>query len=125
MPHLTVGNLHLSDGVDCLGTTVELFAISEVLFFNESHGKKSSIGVKVEKVVVPWKDIWDTKWTMLRARVTGFVAGVLAGAGAPMGNFPAYMSEKSITGKMLDLEQVFQEVMWLQKQEIMHLLAER
>lgn len=99
LPRLTGGNLHLSDGVDFLVAIVGLFAISEVFFFIESHGKKSSIGVKVEKVVVPWKDIWSTKWTMLRASVIGFIAGVLPGAGASLGSFLAYMSEKSIAGK--------------------------
>ncbi len=99
LPRLTGGNLHLSDGVDFLVSIVGLFAISEVFFFIESHGNKSSIGVKVEKVLVPWKDIWNTKWTMLRASVIGFIAGVLPGAGASLGSFLAYMSEKSIAGK--------------------------
>ncbi len=99
MPRLTGGNMHLADGIDFLVAIVGLFAIAEVFFFIEGHGRNSSIGVKLEKVVVPWRDIWLVKWTMLRASLVGFVAGILPGAGASLGSFLAYMSEKSIAGK--------------------------
>ncbi len=99
MPRLTFGNLHLMDGVDFLVAIVGLFAIAEVFFFIESHGKGSSIGVKLDKVTVPWRTIWSTKWTMLRASGIGFIAGILPGAGASLGSFLAYTSEKAIAGK--------------------------
>lgn len=98
LPRLTGGNLHLYDGVDFLVAIVGLFAIAEVFFFIESHGLGSSIGVKLEKVRIPWREIMLTKWTMLRASVVGFIAGILPGAGASLGSFLAYMSEKSIAG---------------------------
>ena len=98
MPRLTGGNLHLYDGVDFLVAIVGLFAVAEVFFFIESHGKDSSLGVKLEKVAIPWKDIVDTRWTMLRSSGIGFVAGILPGAGASLGSFLAYMSEKSLAG---------------------------
>lgn len=99
LPRMTGGNLHLYDGIDFLVAIVGLFAIAEVFFFIEGHGKGSSIGVKLAKVTVPWKDIWDTKWTMLRSSLVGFIAGILPGAGASLGSFMAYMSEKSIAGE--------------------------
>ena len=99
IPRLTGGSLHLMDGIDFLVAIVGLFAIAEVFFFIENHGKGSSIGVKLEKVTIPWKDIMDTKWTMLRASAVGFIAGILPGAGASLGSFLAYMTEKSIAGK--------------------------
>ena len=98
LPRLTGGNLHLFDGVDFLVAIVGLFAIAEVFFFIETQGKGSSIGVKLGKVTVPWKEIWFTRWTMLRASGVGFIAGILPGAGASLGSFLAYMSEKSIAG---------------------------
>ena len=98
MPRLTGGNLHLMDGVDFLVAIVGLFAVSEVFFFIESHGKSGALGVKLDKVTVPWRDLWDTKWTMLRSSVLGFIAGVLPGAGASLGSFLTYMMEKSIAG---------------------------
>jgi putative tricarboxylic transport membrane protein len=99
LPRLTGGNLHLYDGVDFLVAIVGLFAIAELFFFIESHGKGSSIGVVLDKVTIPWKYIRDTKWTMLRSSGVGFVAGVLPGAGASLGSFLAYMTEKSIAGE--------------------------
>ncbi|SEV94668.1 putative tricarboxylic transport membrane protein [Aliiroseovarius sediminilitoris] len=99
LPRLTGGNMHLFDGIDFLVAIVGLFAIAEVFFFIESHGKNTSIGVKLEKVTIPFKDIMESGWTMLRASVVGFVAGVLPGAGASLGSFLAYMSEKSIAGE--------------------------
>lgn len=98
MPRLTGGNMHLFDGIDFLVAIVGLFAISEVFFFIESHGKSTSIGVTLGKVRIPWKDIWATRWTQLRASLVGFIAGILPGAGASLGSFLAYMSEKSIAG---------------------------
>ena len=99
MPRLTGGNLHLMDGVDFLVAIVGLFAVSEVFFFIESHGKSGALGIKLDKVTVPWRDIWNTRWTMLRSSILGFVAGVLPGAGASLGSFMTYMMEKSIAGE--------------------------
>lgn len=99
LPRLTGGNLHLYDGIDFLVAIVGLFAVAEVFFFLEGHGRGSSIGVKLDKVRVPWADIMATKWTMLRASGVGFVAGILPGAGASLGSFMAYMTEKSIAGE--------------------------
>ena len=99
LPRLTGGNLHLYDGVDFLVAIVGLFAIAELFFFIESHGKGSSIGVVLDKVSIPWKYIKQTFPTMLRASGVGFVAGVLPGAGASLGSFLAYMTEKSIAGE--------------------------
>ncbi len=98
MPRLTGGNLHLFDGIDFLVAIVGLFAVAEVFFFIESHGKNTSIGVKLEKVTIPVKDISKSTVTMLRASFVGFIAGILPGAGASLGSFLAYMSEKSIAG---------------------------
>ncbi len=98
MPRLTGGHLHLYDGIDFLVAIVGLFAITEVFFFIESQGKGSSIGVKLEKISIPWKDIWVTRWAMLRCSVIGFIAGVLPGAGASLGSFLGYSTEKAIAG---------------------------
>lgn len=96
MPRFTGGNLHLLDGIDFLVAIVGLFAVSEIFVFIESHGKDSAIGVKLGKIVVPWREIWRVRWTMLRGTGIGFVAGVLPGAGASLGSFLAYVGEKAV-----------------------------
>ncbi|GAB4382768.1 tripartite tricarboxylate transporter permease [Albidovulum sp.] len=95
----TGGNLHLADGIDFLVAIVGLFAVSEVFFFIESHGRESALGVRLGRLVVPWGEIWSTRWTMLRSSVVGFIAGVLPGAGASLGSFMTYMMEKGIAGE--------------------------
>ncbi|RUS59427.1 tripartite tricarboxylate transporter permease [Pseudorhodobacter sp. E13] len=97
MQRFTFGNMHLFDGIDFLVAIVGLFAVSEVFHFIETHGKNSAIGVKLGKVLIPWKMLNDTKGAMLRGSGIGFLAGILPGAGASLGSFLAYMGEKSIS----------------------------
>ena len=49
-------------------------------------------------MTIPWKDIFDTKWTMLRSSVLGFFAGFCPGPVRSLGSFMTYMAEKSIAG---------------------------
>ncbi len=96
LPRFTYGELHLMDGVDFLVAIVGLFAVSEVFMFLESHGKSSAIGVALDKITVPVRDIVNSFPAMLRSTGIGFVAGVLPGAGASLGSFLAYMAEKAV-----------------------------
>ena len=97
LPRLTFGSMHLMDGIDFLVAIVGLFAVSEVFIYMESQGKDSAIGVKLDRITIPFKDIGRSFLAMLRATAIGFFAGVLPGAGASLGSFLAYMSEKSIS----------------------------
>jgi len=99
MPRFTFGNMHLMDGIDFLVAIVGLFAVSEVFVFIESHGRDSAIGIKLDRIRIPFRDIGRSVGSMLRSTVVGFVAGVLPGAGASLGSFLAYMSEKTWLGK--------------------------
>lgn len=96
---LTGGNLHLYDGVDFLVAIVGLFAVSEVFFFIESHGKSGAGAVKLNKFRIPWGDIIATRWVLLRSSIVGFICGVLPGAGASLGSFMTYVTEKNIAGE--------------------------
>jgi putative tricarboxylic transport membrane protein len=97
LPRLTFGILELSDGVDFLVAIVGLFAIAEVFFFIESHGTDTAIGVKLEKVTLPVRDLIAVTGSSLRGTVIGFAAGVLPGAGASLGSFLAYVAERAVS----------------------------
>jgi len=96
MPRFTFGEMHLMDGIDFLVAIVGLCAVAEVFHFIESHGKDSAIGVKLGRITINWAKMWSTRWAMLRGTGIGFVAGILPGAGASLGSFLAYMTEKSV-----------------------------
>lgn len=96
MTRFTGGNLHLFDGIDFLVAIVGLFAVTEVFVFIESHGKDSTIGVKLARITIPIRDIIKCRWTIIRGTLVGFIAGLLPGAGASLGSFLAYMSEKAV-----------------------------
>ena len=53
----------------------------------------------MHKITIPWKEIFQARWVMLRSSAVGFIAGVLPGAGASLGSFLSYMMEKSIAGE--------------------------
>ena len=97
MERLTFGSLHLLEGINFLVAIVGLFAITEVFVYVESQGRQSAIGVKLSNIIVPFRDIIDSRWTMLRGSVIGFIAGILPGAGASLGSFLAYIAEKRIS----------------------------
>ncbi len=97
MPRFTFGELHLMDGIDFLVAIVGLFAVAEVFHFIESHGKSSAIGVKLGKILIPWRELKNTQGAMARGTGVGFVAGILPGAGASLGSFLAYMLEKTVS----------------------------
>lgn len=95
MPRFTFGELHLMDGIDFLVAIVGLFAVAEVFHFIETHGRDSAIGVKLGKITINWKMLWSTRWAMLTGTGVGFLAGILPGAGASLGSFLAYMTQKA------------------------------
>ena len=103
VPRFTFDNMHFNDGIDFLVAIVGMFALSEVLIFIEQRGtpaEHASQPVKhVGGVKVPWAMLKMSTGTMGRSTLIGFIAGVLPGAGASLGSFLAYISEKKILGK--------------------------
>lgn len=103
VPRFTFDNMHFNDGIDFLVAIVGMFALSEVLVFIEQRGTPAEHASKPVKhvggVKVPWGMLKMTSGTMGRGTLIGFIAGVLPGAGASLGSFLAYISEKKILGK--------------------------
>ena len=65
IPRLTFGEIHLMDGVDFLVAIVGLFAVSEIFMFIESHGRNTAIGVKLDRITIPFRDIINSFPAML------------------------------------------------------------
>ncbi len=92
----TFGQLKLYDGMDLVVVVIGFFAISEVLqaLSESSHGQH--LNTKVGRVMISMKEFTGSLMTMLRGSILGFLVGVLPGAGATMGSFIAYTTEKKI-----------------------------
>ncbi|MCR8724093.1 tripartite tricarboxylate transporter permease [Frigidibacter sp. ROC022] len=99
-PRMTLGLLHLNDGIDFLVVIVGLFAVSEVLIFLENrHGGVDHKPPAIGRVTPPLKMLRFTAPAMGRGTVLGFLAGILPGAGASLGSFIAYSLEKKVSDK--------------------------
>ncbi|MDO5633064.1 MAG: tripartite tricarboxylate transporter permease [Paracoccus sp. (in: a-proteobacteria)] len=101
VPRLTMGEVHLYDGIDFLVVIVGLFALSEVLIFIEDRhgGTTAQKAPEIGRIVPSWGLIKHATPAMARSTVLGFLAGVLPGAGASLGSFIAYTLEKKISDR--------------------------
>lgn len=103
VPRFSFGVVHLYDGINFLVAIVGLFALSEVFIFLEHRGDGSGEGkhasVGIGRVLPTWATIRSCIPTMSRSTVLGFVAGVLPGAGASLGSFLAYSTEKQLVDR--------------------------
>ncbi len=98
-PRFTFGTLRLYDGMDFVVVTIGFFAISEVLQMLE--GSRSAVEAKAEvgRVMITVKEFVGSLLTMLRSSVSGFLIGVLPGAGATIASFVAYTTERRLVPK--------------------------
>ncbi|MGB1778080.1 MAG: tripartite tricarboxylate transporter permease [Longimicrobiales bacterium] len=98
IPRYTFGQIHLLDGMDFVVVTIGLFAVSEVFQLLEESGAGQTAASMTGRVAISLRDLADTGWTMLRGSVTGFLVGVLPGAGGTIASFLAYSAEERIAG---------------------------
>lgn len=101
VPRFSFGMVHFYDGISFLVAIVGLFALSEVFVFLEDHqaGRAAGKGVAIGRAVAPLRMILHCTPAMMRATVIGFLAGVLPGAGASLGSFMAYSTEKNVSDR--------------------------
>lgn len=101
VPRFSFGIVHFYDGIGFLVAIVGLFALSEVFIFLEGHGQDTagSKGVAIGRAVAPLSMIRQCTPAMIRSTVIGFLAGVLPGAGASLGSFMAYATEKNVSNR--------------------------
>jgi putative tricarboxylic transport membrane protein len=98
VPRYTFGELRLLDGLDFVVVTIGLFAISEVLLEFESSGK-DRVPQRLGRIFIRAREIMRSLGPMVRGSVTGFVIGVLPGAGGTVASFVAYTTDKRVWGR--------------------------
>lgn len=98
MERFTYGQIYLLDGVRFIIVAMGLFAVSEVLVNAEKAVGELQIFKTSWKEVYPsWRDISETKWTLVRSSILGFFIGCLPGGGAAVSSFMAYAAEKRLS----------------------------
>ena len=95
----TFGNINLYDGLDFVVVVIGFFAISEVFQMMSETDSGQVVNSKVKQVMVTAKEFMSSLGTMIRSSISGFIIGVLPGAGATMASFVAYTTEKQIVDR--------------------------
>jgi len=88
--------MELYDGIDFIVVVIGFFAVSEILIM---LGQKEGDQSKMQPLTSLWitfKEITGSLATSLRSCVSGFLIGVLPGAGGTIASFIAYATEKKI-----------------------------
>lgn len=99
VPRFTFGQMRLEDGFDFVVVTIGLFAVSEVFTLLEKTQAGDATTAKMGRVMITAKEFVASLGVMLRSSVSGFVVGVLPGAGATIASFLAYISEQRIVDR--------------------------
>ncbi|HLR46729.1 MAG TPA: tripartite tricarboxylate transporter permease, partial [Deinococcales bacterium] len=95
----TFGQMRLLDGFDFVVVTIGLFAVSEVFTLLEQTRMGENTIMKVDRVMITFREFLDSLWVMIRSSISGFLVGVLPGAGATIASFLAYTTEQRLVDK--------------------------
>ncbi|MFD2215524.1 tripartite tricarboxylate transporter permease [Metabacillus endolithicus] len=99
----TFGSPELIGGIDFVVIAIGLFGIGELLYCIHSglHREEKKDRIKVTfggKGFWPdAKDFIESKFTLIRGSILGFIGGVLPGSGATLGSIMAYSLEKKVS----------------------------
>jgi putative tricarboxylic transport membrane protein len=93
----TFGSEYMWDGIHFLAVSLGLFALSEVII-NAQKMKLNQLGEIIQhRIYIRLKEVTESLGAIFRGGVTGFLVGVLPGAGAGVATFISYSLEKQIS----------------------------
>lgn len=96
-PRFTFGSVELLSGFDFVVVAMGLFALGEILSqVRSGQYAVSSGGQATGRTLPTLSDLLQTRMTMIRGSVIGFIVGVLPGAGATVASFFAYATERRV-----------------------------
>jgi putative tricarboxylic transport membrane protein len=98
----TFGSAELIGGIDFIPVAIGLFGLGELYyaFYSGLHVSGTGGIVQLQKEKRFWphlRDYVETRWTLARGSLLGFVVGVLPGAGATVASLMSYSLEKSLS----------------------------
>jgi putative tricarboxylic transport membrane protein len=96
-PRFTFNVNELTDGVGIIPVVMGLFGVAEVFTNLETVITREILQTKITNIWPTMKDYAQTKWTIARGSVLGFLLGILPGGGAILASFLSYAMEKKLS----------------------------
>ena len=96
---LTFGITELYDGVDFIVVVIGFFAVSELFIMLGQDEKAKGITQPLKSIFISLKEIKDSMVSILRSCISGFIVGVLPGAGGTIASFVALRQRKTLVEK--------------------------
>ena len=95
----TFGQAQLLGGIDFMVVAIGVFAIAEVLASIEAgvDAKPLPVPRGLRKLLPSWPELKACRFAFLNGSITGFIVGVLPGAGSSIASFLAYGIEKAVS----------------------------
>lgn len=94
----TFGSLGLADGIQFVVLVLGLFSVSEILMLLERTHYGQAAAKASGRMLFNFKEGASVFATNIRSGLTGFIFGILPGAGATLASAVSYMSEKRLAG---------------------------
>ncbi len=93
------GQSELLGGIDFVVVAIGVFAIAEVLASIDAGDKARMLPVPkgLRNLLPSWEELKACRFAFLNGSITGFIIGVLPGAGASISSFIAYGIEKAVS----------------------------
>jgi putative tricarboxylic transport membrane protein len=95
-PRFTFNVNELTDGVGIIPVVMGLFGVAEVFTNLETVIKREILQTKITNIWPSMKDYAQSKWSIMRGSVLGFLLGILPGGGAILASFLSYGIEKKL-----------------------------
>ncbi len=98
----TFRSAEMIGGIDFIPVAIGLFGLGELLFvfYHGMHlkGAGGIVQYQKEKRFWPeWRDYVETRFTLLRGSLLGFLIGIIPGAGATIASLMSYSLEKTVS----------------------------
>jgi putative tricarboxylic transport membrane protein len=93
------GQSKLLGGLDFLVIAIGIFAIGEILSNVEKRGTIQMLPVPrgIRNLLPSWEELKACRFALFNGSVTGFIIGVLPGAGSTIASFVSYGIEKAVS----------------------------
>ncbi|MDO5650977.1 MAG: tripartite tricarboxylate transporter permease [Moraxella sp.] len=95
----TFDSVNLSDGIQFTTIVIGFFSVSEILIMLESTAAGQKALEQGKRGLFNAKEFISSAGAMVRSGLTGFVVGVLPGAGATIASAMTYANERKIAGE--------------------------